>query len=737
MIKGIISPNLASPVVKLPRVRPMVAKRLKNLGIETVRDLLLHLPRRYEDFSNVTAIRDLKAGETASIKGEVASVKSQRTWRKRMMVTEAVLRDATGSVRAVWFNQPYLSDSLRQGYLVAVSGKVSLDNRGLLFSHPSHEVLRGARTEKGDSDMLHTGRLVPVYPETAGLTSRWLRFLIQPLVKTAGDWPDPLPAETIRRQTLLPLDQALQQTHFPTTLERAKEGRRRLAFEELLLIQLSHLKARAKISELAAPAVPLDLAEVKQFVASLPFPLTNAQRKAVWEILQDIAKPHPMARLLEGDVGSGKTVVAAIAAYLASRAGWQTAFMAPTEILARQHFLTLKKLFPFGTASAALLTSSEARFFSGGEGMTTSKKQLHAHIREGLADIVVGTHALLQKHVAIPKLALVIVDEQHRFGVEQRASLIARGQTRAEAATPEAPNAPLNPDKLTPHLLSMSATPIPRTLALTIYGDLDLSILDELPQGRRPIETKLVAPTERERAYRFIREEVRRGRQVFVICPRIELEDANSPHPNARGQLALLRAEVKAVTVEYEKLSKEVFRDLRVGMLHGKLRAKEKASVMARFAQGELDLLVSTSVVEVGVDVPNATVMMIEGAEHFGLAQLYQFRGRVGRAEHQSFCLILTDSTSRTAHQRLRAVIEAKSGFELAEKDLQIRGPGDFLGTRQSGLPDLAMASLADGRLIKAARAEAELLLQQSADLVRWPLLKKQLAEFESEAHLE
>ncbi|MBI2625580.1 ATP-dependent DNA helicase RecG, partial [Candidatus Parcubacteria bacterium] len=518
-----------------------------------------------------------------------------------------------------------------------------------------------------------------------------------------------------------------------------KEGRRRLAFEELILIQLAHLKARANIKALAAPAIPLDLAQVKQFVASLPFPLTNAQRKAVWEILQDIAKPHPMARLLEGDVGSGKTVVAAIAAYLVSRAGWQTAFMAPTEILARQHFLTLKKLFPFGTASAALLTGSETRFFSGGEEMATSKKHLHAHIHEGLADIVVGTHALLQKHVAIPKLALVIVDEQHRFGVEQRAALMRNRNQESGIRNHGQSEKFITHDSkfLIPHLLSMSATPIPRTLALTIYGDLDLSILDELPQGRRPIETKLVAPTERERAYRFIREEVRRGRQVFVICPRIELEDAEGPHPNARGQLALLRAEAKAVTVEYEKLSKEVFRDLRVGMLHGKLRAKEKASVMARFTAGELDILVSTSVVEVGVDVPNATVMMIEGAEHFGLAQLYQFRGRVGRAEYQSHCLLFTESTSRLAHQRLSAITEAKSGFELAEKDLQLRGPGDFLGTRQSGLADLAMASLSDGRLIKAARSEAELLLQQNADLSRWPLLKKRLAEFENEAHLE
>ncbi|MBI2624532.1 ATP-dependent DNA helicase RecG [Candidatus Parcubacteria bacterium] len=738
-----VSPNLASPVAKLPRVRPLVAKRLKNLGVETVRDLLLHLPRRYDDFSNVTQIRNLQVGETTSVKGEVAWVKSQRTWRKRMVITEAVIADKTGSVRAVWFNQPYLADSLRQGYLVAVSGKVSLDQRGLVFSHPSHEVLRGTRSEKGESETLHTGRLVPVYPETAGLTSRWLRFLIQPLVKSVGDLPDPLPAETLRRHKLPFFGEALQQAHFPTNLETAKEGRRRLAFEELLLIQLAHQKARRKVKTLAAPAITLNLETVKAFVAALPFALTNAQRKAAWEILQDITKPHPMARLLEGDVGSGKTAVAAIAANAAAHAGYQTAFMAPTEILARQHFYTLNKLFAHTPHSVGLLTNSEARIARGGTEETMPKRRLVASVEAELIDVLVGTHALLQKNVSIPKLAFVVVDEQHRFGVEQRAALMRNHEPEIKKLG-EANEIKIQNSKFKiPHLLSMSATPIPRTLALTIYGDLDLSILNELPKGRRAIETRLLPPVERKRAYKFVRDQVRLGRQAFVICPRIDPQSADERGSVMREsafhqrQSALALWEVKAVTDEYQKLSKTIFPDLRVGMLHGKLPAKEKAKTMTQFANGNLDILVSTSVVEVGVDIPNATVMMIEGAEHFGLAQLYQFRGRVGRAEHQSYCLLCTDSTARAAHERLKAIVEAKSGFELAEKDLQLRGPGDFLGTRQSGLPDLAMASLSDGRLIKAARTEAELLLQQNADLSRWPLLKQRLTEFENEAHLE
>ncbi len=732
--------NLSDPVAKLPRVRPMVAKRLKNLGIETIRDLLTHLPSRYDDFSRVTNIAELEAGETASVQGEIVSIRLQRTWKKRMTVVEALVADGTGSVRAVWFNQPYLADTLRQGYTVNLSGKVSLDQRGLVFSHPSHEVIRGSRTEKHEADVLHTGRLVPVYPETAGLTSRWLRFLIQPIVKSAGDTPDPLPAETLPRHNLLSLGEALQSVHFPTRLEEAGEGRRRLAFEELLLIQLAHLKARAKVKSFSAPAIPTNLETVKRFVASLPFQLTDAQRKATWEILQDIAKPHPMARLLEGDVGSGKTAVAAIAALAASAAGLQTAFMAPTEILAQQHFRTLAALLAGEPVAVGLLTGSEALLARQGNATAMPKSQLLAHIAAGLVDIAVGTHALIQKHVRLPRLGLVVVDEQHRFGVEQRAALVGGDRKLKPKPDTQQPKIGL----LVPHLLSMTATPIPRTLALAIFGDLDLSILDELPKGRRPIETRLVAPAQRPDAYRFIRDEVRRGRQAFVICPRIDPRSAHEhghdlPRASALGprQSALALWEVKAVIDEHRRLSQEVFPDLAVGMLHGKLPAREKTSVMGRFTKGELDILVSTSVVEVGVDVPNATVMVIEGAEHFGLAQLYQFRGRVGRAEHQSYCFICTDSTAKAAHRRLKAIIEAKSGFELAEQDLKIRGPGDFLGTRQSGLPDLAMASLSDSRLIKAARTEAELLLRQNADLARWPLLKQRLTEFELKAHLE
>ncbi|MDZ4346961.1 MAG: ATP-dependent DNA helicase RecG [Candidatus Binatia bacterium] len=449
----------------------------------------------------------------------------------------------------------------------------------------------------------------------------------------------------------------------------------------------------------------------------MPFELTAPQQRVLQEILADMQQSHPMNRLLQGDVGSGKTIVAGIAALLCAHAGYQSAFMAPTEILARQHYQTLTKFFEEYDGGIALLTSKEAKAFYGENLEADLKKtDLIKKIEGGNIGIVIGTHALIQKDVVFGKLGLVVVDEQHRFGVGQRAKL-----TQNEGPTP--------------HFLSMSATPIPRTLTMTIFGNLDLSLIDELPKGRKPITTKIVDPQNRPQAYRFIKEQIGAGRQVFVICPRIEEAQKSEEFDITFRQKAAW--EVKAVKVEYEKLSKEVFPDLKVAMLHGKMKASEKAQVMKAFSAGEYDILVSTSVVEVGVDIQNAAIMMIEGADRFGLAQLYQFRGRVGRGEHQSFCLLFTDSKSKSTKERLESLVRAKNGFELAEADLRLRGPGEFLGETQTGMPDLALKALQNPDLLGKARAEALKLLEGSAELEGYPLLAKKLAQFKKDVHLE
>ncbi len=509
-----------------------------------------------------------------------------------------------------------------------------------------------------------------------------------------------MPKEVSERQKLYDVKTALNEIHFPSSLEKAEEARKKFAFEELFLLQLRALSERKKIQRQKAVSVKFNQELIKNFVSSLPFELTNAQRLALWEILKDLEKPYPMNRLLNGDVGSGKTVVAAAAAVEMAKAGFQTAAMAPTEVLANQHFQTFSKILKDTGVKIGLLTSSGTK----GEGIS--------------ADIVIGTHSLIQEGIKFTNLALVVIDEQHRFGVEQRAALLK------------------NNNNFAPHLLSMTATPIPRTLALTIYGDLDISILNEMPKGRQTIETQLIPPEKRKEFYQFIRNQVKEGRQIFVICPRIETPEEKKDIQKI-GQLSIkdyLKYEVKAVKAEYKKLSEEVFKDLKVAMLHGKMKSKEKEEIMAKFKNKDFDILVATSVIEVGVDVPNATIMMIEGAERFGLAQLHQFRGRVGRGEHKSYCLLFTESPLVASTRRLDALLKTNDGFKLAEMDLKIRGPGEFIGTKQSGIPDLAMASLADMNLIKQARAEAKLILK---NLNNYPFVFQKLSEFSRQVHFE
>ena len=670
--------GLDALVTTLPGVSTAYSARLSRLGIETVRDLLYHFPRRYDDYSTLKPINQLEYGEETTIVGTIWETRTRSTRGGSAIVT-SVIADGSGTIEAVWFNQPYLTRQLRAGRRIVLSGKVD--------EYLGHLTLQSPAWEPLERELIHTGRLVPIYPLTQGVTSRWLRRMTKRVVDHwAPRLTDHLP-ETLRaRIGLMDLSTAIRQIHFPVSQEAAEQSRYRLSFDEFLFIQLGMLRKRQEWQAHAGAPIPPNQPVLDAFLESLPFQLTAAQQRAVEHILEDMAQPRPMSRLLQGDVGSGKTVVAAAAMLTAIAAGRQAALMAPTEILAEQHYQTLVQLLGDAEArglerpiSVALLTGSLRRVERG---------KVYAALAAGEADIVVGTHALIQRHVTFHDLGLVIVDEQHRFGVIQRTELRDKGEA--------------------PHMLVMSATPIPRSLALTLYGDLEISVIDELPPGRQAIETRWLLPKERERAYAFLRSQIEKGRQVFMLYPLIEESE---------------KVAAKAAVEEHDRLQKTIFPDLRLGLLHGRMKSKEKDQAMSHFRQGKLDILVSTSVIEVGIDVPNASVMMIEGADRFGLAQLHQFRGRVGRGEHKSFCLLVSDNASpddphtKTTWERLKAIEETQDGFVLAEKDLELRGPGDFFGVRQSGLPTLRLASLSNVHTLEQARAEAKALFEQDPTL--------------------
>jgi len=707
--------DLTTSIEEIPRVGPQYQKRLKKLGIKTVGQLLFHFPHRYEDFSNLIPIAKAEPGGPFCFQGEILDIKNIYTFRKRMVLTQATIGDETGQLKVIWFNQPYLINTFKKGEYVCLAGKIAKKGGAKYLSSPAYEKI--PKDFRFNAGLTHTGRLIPVYPETEGLSSRWLRFIVKPLLaKLKNQIPDSLPEKISKKYDFLPFQKAIWQIHFPDSLKLAEEARKRFAFEELFNLSLFVLREKMKLAKEKAIAIPLNLALIQEFTKSLPFKLTNAQKKCAWQILKDLEKPRPMNRLLEGDVGSGKTVVAAMAALNVARSKFQVAFMAPTEILAKQHFKTINGLLEKFNLNIGLITGKESYC----DNKKITRKELLRKLGEGKIDVLIGTHALIKEKIKFKNLALVIIDEQHRFGVEQRAKLCQRKD-------------------FIPHLLSMTATPIPRTLSLTIYGDLDLSIIDELPKGRKKIITKIIQPKDKKETYNFIRAEVKEGRRVFVICPRIEpakisLENNLDGEPS---QQLLSWMEVKAVKDEYQKLSKEIFPDLKIGMLHGKMKTQEKERVMEEFKKGGIDILVSTSVVEVGVDIPNATVMMIEGSEKFGLAQLHQFRGRVGRSDYQSYCFLFTDSPGIVTNKRLRALMICENGFELAEKDLTIRGPGDFSGSRQWGIPDLAMDSLKDIFLVQNSRVAAKEILTEDPELKNFPLLREKLEEFQRSVHLE
>jgi ATP-dependent DNA helicase RecG len=681
----VVGQSLDSSITTLKGVSTSLAAKFNRLGVKTVRNLLYFFPHRHLDYSQKRYISQLTEGEEQTI---VANVwQAQVTMLGGRRGTEAIVGDETGNVRVVWFNNPYIAKSLPTNTRVVLSGRVSLFGGRHVFESPEWELVE-------DKELVHTGRLVPLYPLTQGLRPRQVRKLMKQVVdQWAWQVEDFLPSELRQRCGLIELPQAITQAHYPED-EAAKDGARiRLAFDELFLLQLGVLGRKHEWQE-SQPGTPVSvkIPVLETFTKSLPFELTAAQRKVLGELLADLEKPRPMSRLLQGEVGSGKTVVATAALLVTAASSYQGAFMAPTEILAEQHFTSVCELL--SRTGNQVSEEDNLSSFSGllshpltvalliGDLTQASKQGIQQRIRGGEIDIVIGTHALIQKEVDFHKLGLAVVDEQHRFGVAQRSALRQKG--------------------FNPHVLVMTATPIPRTLALTLYGDLDLSVIDELPPGRQVVKTRWLRQAQRDSAYAFLRRQVAEGRQAFIICPLVEESEV---------------IQAKAAVAEYKRLSHEVFPDLKLGLIHGRMSAAEKDEVMHKFRSGELQVLVSTPVVEVGIDVPNATVMLVESADRFGLSQLHQFRGRVGRGREQSYCMLLAESPSEIGRERLDIIEKIQDGFQLAEEDLRLRGPGEFFGTRQSGLPDLRMAKLSDVALLELARSEAISLFEADPEL--------------------
>ena len=681
--------DLDSPITVIKGISTSAEKKFAKLNVHTVRDLVYFFPRRYVDYSQKKPISDLIDGEEQTTIGTM--------WQARVATlgnrqgTEAIIGDQTGNIRAVWFNQPYLAKRFRTNARIVVSGPVRLFKGHKVFESPEWELL-------GDKELIHTGRLIPVYPLTQGLYPRqvrkWTKETVDGYVWQLTDF---LPPGIRTRCRLLDLPTAVAQIHYPDDQTMAARARGRLSFDELLLLQLGVLaKKRDWQESQPGNAFRIDQQLVDQFLQCLPFTLTRAQERVLQEILDDLKQPKAMSRLLQGEVGSGKTVIATLALLTAAANGFQGALMAPTEVLAEQHYTnTCNYLSQVGSQEASpgpeegtigrytgFLSRPLTIALLIGSLSGANKESLHNKIKQGQVDVVIGTHALIQKDVEFNRLGLAVIDEQHRFGVLQRSALRQKG--------------------FNPHVLVMTATPIPRTMALTLYGDLDISVIDELPPGRQIVKTKCLEPQDREKAYAFLHRQVSNGSQAFIICPLIDESET---------------LEAKAATTEYERLSREIFPDLRLGLLHGQMPGSDKEEVMRHFRGGDLDILVSTSVVEVGIDVPGASVMIVEGAERFGLSQLHQFRGRVGRDKEQGYCLLIQEKLSPEARERLGLMERVHNGFTLAEKDLEMRGPGEFFGTHQSGLPNLKLAKLTDLHNLELARGEAMTLFQKDPDL--------------------
>lgn len=698
------------------RILPAQEKAVKKIGLETIGDLLYYFPRSYGDTASVTTIDKLISGENAVIFGEITGLKTKKAWKRKIPMAEARVKDTTGSVKVIWFHQAYLAKMIEEGSHVRVEGKVSERNGEYSFSNPKIEPAPTLFSPNS------THSLYPVYPETRGVTSNWLYHKLQTVFATdiLEKIVDPIPEEILKAYNLPSLKTALIYLHTPKELEHAGIARKRFAFEEIFFIQLEKQKARSEAQSRKAFVIEKSFQEVEKFVERFPFEATEAQEKAIKNILSDFDRGFPMSRLLEGDVGSGKTAVAATVAYavVTSRpkdqkfGTLQCAYMAPTEILAQQHFESFIKYFSHLPINIALITGSGCKKFPSkvkpGSWTDISRSQLLKWVANGEISILIGTHALIQKSVKFKHLALAIVDEQHRFGTAQRQKLV-------------------NKSEIIPHLLSMTATPIPRTLALTLYGDLDLTLLDQMPAGRKKIITEIITPERRQDAYAKIREELKAGRQLYVICPRID-------EPDPTKELAVI---AKSVREEAKRLKAHIFPEYRIEIMHSKMKSDEKEQVMQNFKDHKIDILVSTSVVEVGVNVENASLIIIEGAERFGLSQLHQLRGRVLRGTHQPYCFVFAESKSEKTLERLKALSTAKNGFELSEFDLEQRGAGALSGTKQWGISDLGMEAIKNLKMVEAARSEAQKLVEADPEFKKHPLIATRLAENSSKIHFE
>lgn len=664
--------NLKTPVKEADRIFKNYASRLDKLGIKTLEDLLFHFPFRYDDYSLFSKISEIKPGQIVTVRGIIVDIKNIYT-KGFKKLQKASVRDESGTIGIIWFNQPFLTKYLHAGENVYLSGKTELFSNKLCLISPVYEIINKEGTN------IHTGRLVPVYPETKGVSSKWLRRQVYKLLQTfTNDLSEHIPSLIIERHKLMGLNEAIEQIHFPKSLKKSQEARKRLSFDELFFLQLSRLSKRIKWeSNLSnALSVPRYEKEIEKLINKLPFNLTSAQERAVSEIFNDLSSTKPMNRLLEGDVGSGKTVVSAIAMYLSYLNGFQSALLAPTEILAQQHYKTISSLLLNHGVKIELIT-----------GKSKTKE-----MKKG-TNIIIGTHAILSEKITFRNLGLVVIDEQQRFGVEQRAIIRKKGKN--------------------PHLLTMTATPIPRTVALTLYGDLDLSYLDEMPTGRKEVKTWLIGEEKRLKAYEWIKKQIKETNcGVFIVCPFIEESET----------LLSIRAAIK----EFEKLKTGIFKDFKVGLLHGKLKTEEKDKVINEFKAGKINILIATPVVEVGIDISNAAIIVIEASERFGLAQLHQLRGRVGRGNQQSYCLLFTESKNSKTIEKLKSLENIHIGAKLAELDLKLRGPGEIYGTMQHGLPAFKIASFSDISLIEKTRKEAQEILP---NISRYPKLIKKINE--------
>ncbi|MEK7517058.1 MAG: ATP-dependent DNA helicase RecG [Patescibacteria group bacterium] len=673
--------DLQTPIKEAGVLYKKYASRLEKLDIKRLYDFLFHIPFRYDDYSLLSKIGNVQEGEIVTIQGTVTEMKNEftKSWKR---LQKAKVQDETGIIDVIWFNQPYLINVIRKGDIISLSGKVDWYLHKIILQSPEYEILN-------NSPAIHTGRLVPVYSETRGVSSKWLRRQIYKILQdNKQKLIEYLPDSIIKRGYLLGLQDAIEQIHFPKTLKIANQSKQRLSFDELFLLQLASMQRRSQWDKNLTSnpySITAYKKEIQEFWKKLPFTLTSAQKRVVGEIFKDLAGKKPMNRLLQGDVGSGKTVVSAIAMFLSFLNGFQSAFMAPTEILALQHYNTISSLLSPFDIKIGLATGS----------MKTRIKNKKTNF-----DVLVGTHALLSEHINFKNLGLVVIDEQQRFGVEQRAIIRQKGKN--------------------PHLLTMTATPIPRTIALTMYGDLDLSILDEMPKGRKNIKTWLVGMEKRLPAYEWIEKQINQTKsQVFIICPFIEESESMQT--------------VKAASHEYERLKKDVFKGLKLGLLHGKLKTREKDKVLQDFRDKKTDILIATPVVEVGIDITNATIVLIEGADRFGLSQLHQLRGRVGRGDKQSYCLLFTESKNEQTIKRLKAMQATNIGAELAELDLRLRGPGEIYGTSQHGVQSLKVASFSDFVLIEKTKKEAEKIFPE---LKKYPLLEEKLKNIITNKHI-